>query len=63
MLTPQTLLDAMDRAQPAVPAERDRLQDLDRAREFQAAVNALRLARGERPMGFKIGFTLSLLHI
>jgi len=57
MLTPQTLLDAMDRAQPAVPAERDRLQDLDRAREFQAAVNALRLARGERPMGFKIGFT------
>lgn len=57
MLTPQSLLDAMDRAQPAVPAVRERLQDLDAAREFQAAINALRLARGDRPMGFKIGFT------
>src|SRR5690606_5781611 len=55
--TPQSLLDAMDRAQPAVPAERERLQDLGAAREFQAAINALRLARGEQPMGFKIGFT------
>ena len=57
MLTPELLLDAMDRAQPAVPAERERLQDLGVARELQAAVNALRMARGDRPMGFKIGFT------
>lgn len=57
MLTPQSLLDAMDRAQPAVPAERERLQDLGAARECQAAINALRLARGDQPMGFKIGFT------
>jgi len=57
MLTPELLLDSMDRAQPAVPAERERLQDLGVARELQAAVNALRMARGDRPMGFKIGFT------
>ena len=57
MLTPQILLDAMDRAQFPVPAERERLQDLDAARDFQAAVNALRLDRGDRAMGFKIGFT------
>jgi 2-keto-4-pentenoate hydratase len=57
MLTPQSLLDAMDRAQSPVPAGRERLQDLDAAREVQAAINDLRLARGERPLGFKIGFT------
>ncbi len=57
MLTPQSLLEAMDGAQLAVPADRERLQDLTAARDFQAAVNELRLARGERPLGFKIGFT------
>ena len=57
MLTPPSLLEAMDGAQLAVPADRERLQDMNAARDFQAAVNELRLARGERPLGFKIGFT------
>jgi 2-keto-4-pentenoate hydratase len=57
MLTPQSLLEAMDGAKLAMPADRERLQDLDAAREIQAAVNQLRLTRGERPLGFKIGFT------
>jgi len=47
----------MDGAQLAAPADRERLQNIDSAREIQAAVNELRLARGERPLGFKIGFT------
>lgn len=47
----------MDRAQFAAPAERERLQDLGEAQQIQAAVNELRMARGDRPIGFKIGFT------
>ena len=47
----------MDRAQFAAPAERERLQDLGEAQQIQSAVNALRMARGDQPVGFKIGFT------
>jgi 2-keto-4-pentenoate hydratase len=57
MITAQTLLDAMDRAQFAAPVEREPLKDLSQGQHIQAEVNALRLGRGDKPMGFKIGFT------
>ena len=57
MLTAPTLLAAMDRSQFAAPAERERLEDLAKAQQIQSEVNALRLARGDKPLGFKIGFT------
>jgi 2-oxo-3-hexenedioate decarboxylase len=57
MFTAQSLLEAMDRAQLAAPDERERLQDLSEGQRIQAEVNALRLARGDKPLGFKIGFT------
>jgi 2-keto-4-pentenoate hydratase len=47
----------MDQAQFAAPVQRERLQDLEEAQRIQAEVNALRMARGDRPVGFKIGFT------
>lgn len=57
MLTAPNLLAAMDHAQFAAPAERERLQDLTQAQQIQAELNELRLARGDQPVGFKIGFT------
>lgn len=57
MLTPQSILDAMDRAQPAAPADRERLENLSQGQQIQGDINALRLARGDKPLGFKIGFT------
>lgn len=57
MLTAQSLLDAMDQARLAAPAQRERLEDLGQARQIQAELNDLRLARGDQPLGFKIGFT------
>jgi 2-keto-4-pentenoate hydratase len=57
MFTAQSLLEAMDGAQLAAPDERQRLQDLSEGQRIQAEVNALRLARGDKPLGFKIGFT------
>jgi 2-keto-4-pentenoate hydratase len=57
MLTAQSILDAMDSAQLAAPDERERLQNLSEGQQLQAEVNALRLARGDKPLGFKIGFT------
>lgn len=47
----------MDRAESIVPAERERLQDFAEAERIQAGINALRLARGDVPAGYKIGFT------
>ena len=55
-MTPQALLDHLDRAETwpvdAAPAS-------DRAAAYQdaLAVRALRIARGEVPVGYKIGFT------
>lgn len=57
MLTAPNLLAAMDHARLAAPIERERLQDLAHAQQIQAEVNELRLTRGDKPMGFKIGFT------
>jgi 2-keto-4-pentenoate hydratase len=57
MFTAQSLLDAMDHAQTAASADRERLQDLSQGQQIQAGVNELRLARGDKPLGFKIGFT------
>ena len=57
MLNAQLLLDAMDRGQLAAPDERERLQNLSEGQQIQAEINGLRLARGDKPLGFKIGFT------
>lgn len=57
MLTAQNILNAMDQSQYAAPAQRDRLDDLSQALKIQSEVNQLRLDRGEKPVGFKIGFT------
>lgn len=57
MLKAQDLLNAMDRAQLAAPAQRQRLDDLGQSQQVQAEINNLRIARGEQPLGFKIGFT------
>ena len=52
-----TLLAGHDQARP-LPAERPRpLTDLAQAEAIQREIVALRRARGERPRGFKIGFT------
>ena len=52
-----SLLAAMDEARPVAPVERERLLDLEDAQRLQSEVNRLRLQRGDRPVGFKIGFT------
>jgi 2-oxo-3-hexenedioate decarboxylase len=57
MLKAQDLLNAMDRAQLAAPAQRQRLDDLSQGHQLQAEINDFRIARGEKPVGFKIGFT------
>ena len=57
MLTATNLLAAMDQSRFAAPAERERLEDLAQAQQIQSELNQLRLARGDRPAGFKIGFT------
>lgn len=57
-LTPQTILAHTDSgAQWPEPLRAQRAPDLDRAYRDALAVRALRIARGERPVGFKIGFT------
>ncbi|MCL4185912.1 MAG: hypothetical protein KJ011_20985 [Burkholderiaceae bacterium] len=56
-LTAAALLDACDHARSL---ERDRLEPLDdlaRGEALQAAIVIARLARGERAVGYKIGFT------
>lgn len=47
----------MDQCRAAAPAARERLDDMAAARRLQAEINQLRLARGEKPLGYKIGFT------
>jgi 2-keto-4-pentenoate hydratase len=57
-MTPQLLLEHYDSAQ-VWPADRGSAADLDVASAYRdaLAVRALRIARGERPVGYKIGFT------
>ena len=57
MLTATDLLSAMDQCRFAAPAGRERFQDLQAARRLQADINRLRLERGDKPLGYKIGFT------
>lgn len=56
-LSAEILLDACDRARIL---ERDAyvsLRDLARAEALQTGIEVARIARGERPVGYKIGFT------
>ena len=57
-MTPQQLLDYCDSGQlwPGLPSD-DAAFDVAAAYRSQLAVRELRIARGERPRGFKIGFT------
>jgi 2-oxo-3-hexenedioate decarboxylase len=55
-MNPKTLLEHADSGQPW-PAEAPPLADLAAAYQTQLAVRALRVARGEQPRGYKIGFT------
>ena len=57
MLTATDLLLAMDQVRFAAPSGRERLDDLAAARRLQADINRLRLDRGDKPLGYKIGFT------
>lgn len=57
-MTPQQLLQHHDSGQPWSPAERAGIPaDLPGAYREALAVRQLRLQRGERPRGYKIGFT------
>lgn len=57
-MTPETILQRADDAQLWSPAEADALRiDVGEAYRRAIAVRALRIARGEQPRGFKIGFT------
>ncbi|OSZ76585.1 2-keto-4-pentenoate hydratase [Hydrogenophaga sp. IBVHS1] len=57
-MTPQTLIDHLDQGSlwPA-PITTDPAFDLDTAYARQLEVRQLRMARGEQPRGFKVGFT------
>ncbi|WP_439586729.1 2-keto-4-pentenoate hydratase [Hydrogenophaga sp.] len=57
-MTPQTLLDHLDQGRlwPA-PLTKDPHFGLDEAYARQLEVRQLRMARGEQPRGFKVGFT------
>ena len=57
-MTPQTLIDHLDQGSlwPA-PITTDAAFNLDAAYARQLEVRQLRMARGERPRGFKVGFT------
>ncbi len=57
-MTPQTLIEHLDQGSlwPA-PLTTDSTFNLDAAYARQLAVRKLRMARGERPRGFKVGFT------
>ncbi len=53
-----SILDALDtRRQIAPITDTDPRLDLDRAYAVSNAITAMRVARGERPVGWKIGFT------
>jgi 2-oxo-3-hexenedioate decarboxylase len=57
--SPATLLETADagRSLPPAPPGGADPSDIDAALRTQAAIGALRRARGERPVGWKIGFT------
>lgn len=52
-----TILEACDRARPVAPEALACADTLANAQAVQDEVVARRAARGERPLGFKIGFT------
>jgi 2-oxo-3-hexenedioate decarboxylase len=56
-MTPQQILDHHDSGQPWPDAAGSDLADLPPAYQTALAVRALRLARGELPRGYKVGFT------
>jgi len=56
-LSAAALLDACDRARSLERARFEPLTDLARAESLQAGITIARLARGDRPVGYKIGFT------
>lgn len=57
-MTPETLLHHNDTGTPwPARLSNDPAYTLDNAYADALAVRALRIARGERPMGFKVGFT------
>ncbi len=56
-LDASTILSAYDAVRPLAREPLAPPADVDAARRLQDDVNALRRARGERPMGRKIGFT------
>jgi len=55
-MTPQILLEHLDSGQPW-PADVPPQTDMAAAYRAALGVRALRIARGERPLGYKIGFT------
>lgn len=56
-LSSELLLDACDRARPLAREDYAPLHDLARAEALQTGIAVARIARGERPVGYKIGFT------
>ena len=56
-MTPQTLLQHFDDGRPWAAPAGDDFDNLAEAYQTALSVRALRVARGERPRGFKVGFT------
>ena len=56
-LTAATILDACDHARSLDRSRYETLDDLASAEAIQACISIARVARGERPVGYKIGFT------
>lgn len=56
-LSSELLLDASDRARVLERNAYLPLRDLARAETLQTGIEVARIARGERPVGYKIGFT------
>lgn len=56
-MTPQQILDHHDSGQPWPAQGGSGFAELPAAYQTALAVRALRLARGERPRGYKVGFT------
>lgn len=56
-LSAATMLDACDHARSLDRARFERLENLADAETIQASISIARLARGERQVGYKIGFT------
>lgn len=56
-LSAATILEACDHGRSLDRARFASLDDLTQAEAIQASIRVARLARGERPVGYKIGFT------